>query len=249
MKKLLVFMLCIMIVCALPTIVFAEGENTDSVGTSAVVTEDLPSTTEVVTESQISTTETTPETEPPDTEAAPLPDADASDTGEKTTAEKIVDYVITHLEEISVIITLILTVFYQVRKHGVLNKTIGTLNNNAITVAENSNTAIQEALSGVSGVSTVVSGFTEQIATLLAEVRKNAEEKESLEAKLTEVTDYLKTAKLANVELANEVAELLVLANIPNSKKEELYSRHRAAVEAIASAEKTEVTADDGQEA
>ena len=46
---------------------------------------------------------------------------------------------------------------------------------------------------------------------------------------------------LANVELANEVAELLVLANIPNSKKEELYSRHLAAVGAIAEAEKIEV--------
>jgi hypothetical protein len=52
------------------------------------------------------------------------------------------------------------------------------------------------------------------------------------------------------MELANEVAELLVLANIPNSKKEELYSRHLAAVGAIAEAEKTEVTInEDGQEA
>jgi hypothetical protein len=59
---------------------------------------------------------------------------------------------------------------------------------------------------------------------------------------------YIKTAKLANVEFANELAELLVLANIPNSKKDELYSRHIAAVGAIAEAEKTEVTTNDGGE-
>ena len=52
--------------------------------------------------------------------------------------------------------------------------------------------------------------------------------------------NYIKASKLANVELANELAELLVLANIPNSKKDELYSRHIAAVAAISDAEKTE---------
>lgn len=219
MKKLLVLMLCITILCAFPTIVFAEeGEDIETVVTTAEVTAE------------------------PVTEFVPDPDA-------KTTAEKFVSWIQENLEEISVIVTLILTVFYQVRKHGLLNKSIGTLNNNAISVAENSNTSIQQALVGISGVSDIVSGFTEQIATLLAEVRKTAEERDALESKFTEATQYIKTAKLANVELANEVAELLVLANIPNGKKEELYSRHRAAVEAIASAEQTEVIVDDGQKA
>ena len=76
---------------------------------------------------------------------------------------------------------------------------------------------------------------------VLEEIRKNAEEKESLEDTLRTVTKALETSKMASMELANEVAELLVLANIPPSKKEELYSRHRAAVDAIETAEKTEV--------
>jgi hypothetical protein len=42
---------------------------------------------------------------------------------------------------------------------------------------------------------------------------------------------------MANVEFANEVAELLILANIPNSRKDELYARHLAAVNAIQEAE------------
>ena len=62
--------------------------------------------------------------------------------------------------------------------------------------------------------------------------------------------NHLKVAKLANTELANEVAELLVLANIPNSKKDELYARHRAAVALIdAASTENEVENDDGEEA
>jgi hypothetical protein len=86
------------------------------------------------------------------------------------------------------------------------------------------------------------------MAILLEEIRKNAEEKKSLEDALQEVAQYLKTAKLANVEFADELAELLVLANIPNSKKDDIFNRHRAAVAALAEAEKTEVKEDVGTE-
>ena len=165
------------------------------------------------------------------------------------TTEAIIEYVQGHLEEVSVIITLLLTVFYQVRKHASLNKSIGTLNNNSVAVAENSASAISEALTGVKSVSDVVSGFTEEMNTLLTEVRANEAEKQKLATLLASTEKYLETAKAANLELSNEVAELLVLANIPNSKKEELYSRHRAAVDAIVAAEKSEVVANDEQEA
>jgi ABC-type transporter Mla subunit MlaD len=168
----------------------------------------------------------------------------------ETTVDLVVEYVKENYKDISVIITLILTVFYQVRKHRVLNKSIGTLNNNAVTVAENSKDAIKKALEEMGGVSSVVTNYKTEIEALLAAFRVSEEDKKKLEQTLTEVHTALKTAKLANVELANEVAELLVLANIPNSKKEELYSRHLAAVGAIADAEKTEVILDDnGQEA
>lgn len=176
---------------------------------------------------------------------AELPEAVEQETTtveEPTVTESIVAYVKDHFEEISVVITLILTIFYNARKHGLLNKSIGTLNNNAITVAENSNTSVQNVLNTVIGYSAKVEEF-------LAEFRANAEEKEKLEGLLEKAEGFLETAKLANVELANEVAELLVLANIPNSKKDELYSRHLAAVNAIADAEHTEVIHNDGEEA
>lgn len=165
------------------------------------------------------------------------------------TTEKIVGYIQAHLEEISVIATLILTLFYQIRKHASLNKSIGILNNNAVGVAESSAATIGEALKNMTDISAIVTGYKEEMANMLTEVRANEEEKHKLATTLATVNKYLETAKAANLELSNEVAELLVLANIPNSKKEELYSRHRTAVDAIAATEKTEVNADDEQKA
>ena len=164
------------------------------------------------------------------------------------TTDEIIKWIEGHLEEISVIITLIFTLIYQVRKHASLNKSIATCNNNAVSIVENSNSVVQTALNRVENVSAVVDKYKDEIITLLAEIRQTDDEKKKLEIALTEVENYLKTAKLANTELANEVAELLVLANIPNSKKEELYSRHRAAVAAIDAAEHKEVN-DNGEEA
>ena len=161
---------------------------------------------------------------------------------EPTVTERIVEYIKDHFEEISVVITLLLTIFYNVRKHGVLNKSIGALNNNAIIVAENSNTSIQNALA-------TVAGYSAKMEEFLAEFRANAEDKAKLEGLLAKAERFIETAKLANVELADEVAELLVLANIPNAKKDELYARHLAAVNAIADAEHTEVIHHDGEEA
>ena len=161
--------------------------------------------------------------------------------------ESIADYVKAHLEEISVIVTLILTMFYEIRKHGKLNGSIGTLNNNAITVAENSASAIKSALEGVESVSKVVEEYKGEIASLLAEIRKNEDEKRDLTETLSNVKKFLETSKIATLELSNEVAELLVLANIPNSKKEELYARHIAALKELKKAE--EGVSDDGTEA
>lgn len=236
MKKIFITLLCVVMVCAMPLIVFAEDENSTAVETNAVETETLPTETKIATEGEISGTETEAET------VAATPQISVP------TTDEIVKWVEGHLEEISVIITLIFTLIYQIRKHAALNKSIAHCNNNAVAVVENSNGAIQQALSRVESVSAVVDNYRDEIVKLLAEIRQTDEEKKKLETALTEVEAYLKTAKLANTELANEVAELLVLANIPNSKKEELYSRHRAAVDAIEAADK-EVKKDVGNEA
>lgn len=212
--------------------------------------EEIPEETpeETPTEPVETPTEPTPEaTDPviPD-ETLPLPDETLpipeEPEVELTGPEQIVEYIKTYFEEISVILTLILTLFYNVRKHKVLNKSIATLNNNSVTIADNSNNAMQDALAKVGGMSSTVDGYKIAMEAMLAEVRKNAEEKQRLEQKLEEVDNHLKQSKAANVEFANELAELLVLANIPNSKKDELYARHLAAVDAISAQENATVT-------
>lgn len=179
------------------------------------------------------------ETLPVPDETLPVPEEPEV---ELTGPEKIVEYIKTYFEEISVIISLIVMTFYQIRKHKVLNKSIATLNNNSVTIADNSNTAMQDALAKVGGMSSTVDGYKVAMEAMLAEVRKNAEEKQRLENKLEEIDKHLALSKAANVEFANELAELLVLANIPNSKRDELYKRHLAAVDAIAEKENATVT-------
>ena len=168
---------------------------------------------------------------------------------EPTLTEQILQYAKDHLEEIAVMVYIFITSIYERKKQKANFNAIATVNNNAVTVSTDSKTAIADAKQAMQEVKAEVVGYKEKINELLDAFAETAEEKKRLETKLDEVTNYLKTAKLANVELANEFAELLVLANIPNSKKEELYARHLAAVGAIAEAEKTEVTINEnGQE-
>lgn len=216
MKRIIAFILCfVVLVGATSLVAFAEESAIDD-EPNTEVTENLPTTEENSTEGESSGEETEPE---------------------KPVTEVIVDYIKSHIEELSVIGTLILTIFYEIRKHRKLNGSIGTLNNNAVTIAENSATAIATALSGVEGVAKVVEEYKDEFAAVLEEIRKSAEEKKSLEDTLKHIETFLKTVKLATLEMSNEVAELLVLANIPNSKKDELYSRHMNAVHELEAVE------------
>ncbi len=223
MKKIIALLVCaVLMLCVFPVSVFAEDDPVGDVEPTVEAVDTLPTVEENATEGEISVDTATPE----------------------TSSEKIVEYIKTYFEEISVVFTLIMTAFYQARKHKLLNRSIGTLNNNAVDVARNSDASIQKALADMKGMADAVAEYKMEFATMLAEVRESAEEKRKIEEALDETLSFIKAAKLANVELGNEVAELLVLANIPNSKKEELYSRHMAAVGAIAEAE-TEVIAHD----
>jgi hypothetical protein len=227
MKKILAILLCALLVCVMPVVAFAEEAE--------------------VVEGDATLNEPPVET-PPDETPGENEKPDAQIEAELTT-DKIVNYLTEHLEEFSVILTMILTVFYQVRKHIELNKSIATMNNNTVSVAQNSANAIANTVSGMAGMTDTLNGYKTEMEKMLAEIRANEEEKRNMAALLDKVNKHLETSKSANLEFSNELAELLVLANIPNSKKDELYSRHRAAVDAIEAADKTEVKEDVGEEA
>lgn len=229
MKKIIVLILCVIVLSLTMISVSAEGDNAT---TEAVATEQA---TSVATEAEIATeaefsgaTEAVAESTEASTDKSWIPDK------VKTVADKIVDWIKERLTEISMVITMVMSVFYQMLKNRKLNKSITTLNNNSVTITERSNAAIKENLE-------IVQSYKDEMAALLAEVRETAEEKKETAKALKNADSLLKNARAANVELSNVLAELLVLANIPNSKKEELYSRHRNAVAKMEDADEAEV--------
>ena len=201
MKRIIVFMFCILFVCANPSTVSAESTS-------------LPSE-----ESEAATGETN------------------LDETYTLISVKFKEWVLPHLEEISVVITLIGSLIYEIRKNRALAKSMGTMNNNTVAIAEQNANMMIKALSGMENVSNIVTAYDARIAALLEAHQSTAEEKELLEKELTEIKTYLKTSAESNIEFANELAELLGLANIPNYKKEEIGARHLAAVKSIRTAE------------
>ena len=147
-----------------------------------------------------------------------------------TISEKIVNWILPHIEEISVIITLVLSIIYNIRRNRALDKSVGTLNNNAITIAKNS----ADTMSAASGA---ITGYKADITALLTAFKQTAEDRERLEREFVEIKNYLQTSSKSNLEFADELAELLALANIPNYKKEEIGARHLAAKKDIIDAE------------
>ena len=217
MKKILAFIiLCACLIGAMTIAASAEDTPADVVEENGSVTEHLPTEEENVTEDGDVPPESAPQMEHIE--------------ADKPITEVIVEWVKSNLEEISVVVTLLGTIFYEVRKHGKLNGSIGTLNNNAVAIAKDSASAITTALTKVDDIAKVVEGYKNDISALLDEIRNSEEEKKALKVALDKVEGYVNTAKLANIEFANELAELLCLANIPNSKKDELYARHMDSV-------------------
>ena len=230
MKKILAFIVCIVLICAMPLVVFAEETADDVVDTTPVVEETIPETTV------------------PD--VAPTPSTDLTPEEE---AQGYADIIAAWFEENSGALGIVFTIIgYGIvlfKKVKTMTASVTTMNNNAVSISENGSIIANNALAQVKDIAEVVRGYSDKMAELLAKIEKSEEDKLKLEEALSDVHTHLKTAKLANVELANEVAELLVLANIPNSKKDELYARHLAAVGAIAEAENTEVKEDEREEA
>lgn len=225
MKKIFAFIVCaVLLICAMSLCAFAEGETVPYVETTMAAVETSPVAPESATEGEISG------------------EGNISDLS----TEVIVGYIKEHFEEISVIVGLIASAFYNIRKHKLLNRSISATNKNAITVSENSDRVVADAVSRMENISAEVAGYKEAFAALLEEYRANEEEKKQIEQTLIKAMNYIKKATLANIEFANELANLLVLSNVPNAKKEEFYSRHLAAVNAIAEVDEMEVIENEG---
>lgn len=229
--KILVF-LCMFVILLCPLSVYAED------------TVDVPTLEE--------TTTTTPEEVVPDvvpedttTEVIPevTPEPESTGTGfsweevKETFSDTVVVWVQEHVEEIGVVVALIGYAITLANKFRSVNKNMGTMNNNAIAMFKNADESIKGALESVNEAKAVVVSYKDKMDKLLEAYEKTAEAKNKLEVELLETKEYLAVSTQANVEFANELAELLALSNIPNYKKEEIGARHLAHVNAILEAE------------
>lgn len=288
MKRILAFIICVLILCAVPFVASAE-ENVEG----EVVTDELPEgentpETETPTEGENSgdedyeigdvyegevpgdetpeetppvedeTPEEIPEDTPPEAEPPIEVTPEDDTTGDSITDDikseaevitaKIAKWLETNSLDITKLITYIAYGLVLVDKLRKVLKSMGTINNNSIAVSQKGDESMQKAAEALNNVNASLGDFKVALTDLMDKYEKTNEANAKLEARLEAMDVHLENSKRANVELSNEVAELLVLANIPNSKKDELYARHRAAVALIAEADKTEVTEDEGNE-
>lgn len=243
MKKILILILCFLIVSCVPISAFAEDvpaadeevvteENTAEDATEDSTQEDTAGTEEPPVEEENAPSEELPQEPPSD-------DSEGFDVNnlKQTVSGAIKEWIEPHVGEIGVIVTLIGYGISLYKKFKTVNKNMGTMNNNAITISENSTKKMEEAQAAIQAAANAITGYEEKIKRLLEEYQNTAEDKKRLEAVCVELKEYLNVSTLANKEFADELVELLVLANIPNFKKEEIGARHLARVKALEEAE------------
>ena len=226
MKKIFAILVVLML-WVTPLVAFAEDEG------------EAPVVTEGVEEDNSTTIEETP------AEGENSPPVETLETEVTAISDIIVGWIEEHTAELGIIVTLIGYGFVMIKKLGTVIKSAGVMNNNAITMAKTSTDFMGNALSQMQTASGAVVGYDTRILALLEAFKNTAEDKARLERELVEIKNYLQTSSKANIEFANELADLLALANIPNFKKEELGARHLTAVNSIIeTAAKAEAEAD-----
>lgn len=233
--KLIVAVLCMMAFC-MPIVAYAE---------------DVPPVDEVVT----TTTTTTPSEdvgEPPvDDVLPPVEDTTPPAEGTPPTASENTDnkfsweevkntfsttvmmWIQEHLEEIGVIVTLIGYGIALFKKLKTNNKSVVTMNNNAIAISKKATDYMEKAMESIESNKSVIAEYKEKMDMLLEAYKSSEDARKKLEIELLETKEYLRVDSMANLEFANMFEELLVLANIPNYKKEEMGKRHLARVAEI----------------
>lgn len=254
MKKIIALIICLMLICV-PLVASAEDYEVGDVFTGEVLEGETTPEDETPTEEEILPPVETPEETPP-VETPPTEEAPTFEEEVQTVTDNIVKWLEDNSALLGLIVTLIGYGIVTFKKLGTVIKSASTMNNNAITIAKNSKNVMDEALTSIQSASGAVTGYDARILALLEAYKTTAEDKARLEKELVEIKNYLKTSTDANIEFANELAELLGLANIPNYKKQEIGSRHLTAVNAImeaeakaevAMAEIEEVKKDDGE--
>lgn len=165
-----------------------------------------------------------------------------------TWSERLVNFIKANVTETS-LMTFALALAAFCIEHFSSNKKlknhIGILNNNAIEIANTSAGKTEENTKELAALKDEMALFMDSLLVkvndTLQSVVKTSEERDELEKKLTDNNKLLEKAIIAVNDSSDTVANLLIMSNIPNSKKEEIYSKHVAAVNSLKEIE-SEVT-------
>ena len=154
-------------------------------------------------------------------------------TPESTWSEKLANFIRANVTETSLVtfaMALIAFCIEHLTSNKKLRNNIGVLNNNAIEIANTSATKTEENTKELSSLKDAISLFMDsllgRVNDTLGTISKTAEERDELEKKLAENNKLLERTIIAVKDCSDMVANLLIMSNIPNSKKEEVYSRH-----------------------
>lgn len=209
-----------------------EGENSGDgdYGIGDVFEGEIPGVTDTETseETPNDPPAETPEEDQPPIEEEPAPDNNPTsdippfDEYAAAVTDEVAKWITDHITDIGTIVALIgygITLFAKFKS---MIKSVTTLNNNAITIAGQSKTSVE-----------AVTAHDAAIVALMEKYQTCEEEKKLLMDRLNSLDNYLKVNADANIEFANELAELLGLSNIPNYKKEEIGAAHLERVKAI----------------
>ena len=216
MKKIIVAILVFMLVLVLP------------ITASAAEVEETPEDTEGV----ISPAEDVDAPGSSENAQEEVPTQDLAPAVSETFSDKLVKFITKNYTG-SALFTFataaIADIIYTIKKNKAMGATIGTLNNNSVTIAKNAEEKLVYAMNAIQTAYKRIEEYGEKIDALLDKISKDAEEKATLEQIVNEVNQRLELFKRADMELADELAELLNLSRLPNSVKDELYARHISA--------------------
>lgn len=218
-------------------------EIPEDVPTDTPVETPVEDTTETPTDTPVDTPTDEPVDTPVDTPTTDTPTDVPTDVEppveevKMTLTESIAKWLEENADTISLILSIIGACIVIVKKVGDILKKAGIINDNAITIATESASQMKAAQDTINNAANVVTGYNEQITSLLGAFSSLLDENKLLKDDVNTLKNYLHTSTSANIEFSNELAELLALSNIPNYKKDEIGQRHLESIQAILDAQ------------
>ena len=232
MKKIFAVILVLMLLAVFPLASFAETQIDTPVSDEIASEGNSTPEAESPTEGEIS----------PPTDSAEAPEADP----DATFADEIVAYLEANLEEILVVIGTIGMAIYTKLQNTKIGGALGTINANSVAIAQGSEKIALNALEKVAAVTDKLASWEGKITEVLDKLARTEEEKKDLEKTVGAVSSTLAAVKTALVEVSEEVTGMVMFANLPNSVKDEYYSKHLKAISGI---KEEGVKSDDGAKA